>query len=40
MVFQNTLWPDYSRRNLWDAVEAYIGRDRRFGGAVDKPTAR
>jgi undecaprenyl diphosphate synthase len=40
MVFQNTLCPDYSRRTLWDAVEAYIGRDRRFGGAVDKPTAR
>ena len=40
MVFQNTLWPDYSRQNLWDAVESYIGRDRRFGGAVDKPTAR
>jgi undecaprenyl diphosphate synthase len=40
MVFQNTLWPDYSRLNLWDAVDSYIGRDRRFGGAVDKPTAR
>lgn len=40
MVFQNTLWPDYSRQNLWDAVESYIGRDRRFGGAVDKPSAR
>lgn len=40
MVFQNTLWPDYSRQSLWDAVESYIGRDRRFGGAVDKPSAR
>lgn len=40
MVFQNTLWPDYTRQNLWDAVESYIGRDRRFGGAVDTPSAR
>lgn len=40
MVFQNTLWPDYTRQNLWDAVESYIGRDRRFGGAVDAPSAR
>ena len=40
MVFQNTLWPDYSRQNLWDAVESFMERDRRFGGAVDKPTAR
>ena len=40
MVFQNTLWPDYTRQNLWDAVESYIGRDRRFGGAVDSPSAR
>lgn len=40
MVFQNTLWPDYSRQNLWDAVGSFMERDRRFGGAVDKPTAR
>ena len=37
MVFQNTLWPDYSRQNLWDAVESFMERDRRFGGAVDQP---
>jgi len=37
MVFQDVLWPDYRRRHLWDAIEAYIGRDRRFGGAVDRP---
>lgn len=40
MVFQNTLWPDYSRQTLWDAVQAYMARDRRFGGAVDAPSAR
>ncbi len=37
MVFQHVLWPDYRRRHLWDAIGEYIGRDRRFGGAVDQP---
>jgi undecaprenyl diphosphate synthase len=39
MVFQDTLWPDYDRRNLWEAVQTYVARDRRYGGAVDAPTA-
>jgi len=39
MVFLNTLWPDFRRRHLWEAVESYAGRDRRFGGAVDAPAA-
>lgn len=39
MVFQNTLWPDYDRRNLWEALEQYARRDRRYGGAVDAPRA-
>lgn len=39
MVFLDTLWPDFRRRHLWGAIEAYAGRDRRFGGAVDKPAA-
>lgn len=39
MVFLNTLWPDFRRRHLWEAVESYAGRDRRFGGAVDTPAA-
>jgi undecaprenyl diphosphate synthase len=34
-VFMDTLWPDVDRRTLWDAVEIYAGRDRRYGGAVD-----
>ena len=37
MVFLNQLWPSFSRTDLWEAIEQYIGRDRRFGGAVDKP---
>jgi undecaprenyl diphosphate synthase len=40
MVFQNRLWPDYDRRDLWSAVQEYVARDRRYGGAVDTPTAR
>ncbi len=40
MVFLDTLWPDFSRESLWRAVEQYINRDRRFGGAVDAPSPR
>jgi undecaprenyl diphosphate synthase len=38
-VFLDTLWPDFSRENLWQAIELYAGRTRRFGGAVDTPNA-
>ncbi len=37
MVFLDTLWPDFSRTDLWHAVELYATRNRRFGGAVDAP---
>ena len=37
MVFLDTLWPDFGRRDLWRAIDIYTGRDRRFGGAVDAP---
>ncbi|BDZ46656.1 isoprenyl transferase [Naasia aerilata] len=37
MVFLNTLWPDFSRLDLWRAIEQYADRDRRFGGAIDAP---
>lgn len=33
MVFLDTLWPDFDRRQLWQAVEIYAARDRRYGGA-------
>ncbi|MFZ4079170.1 MAG: isoprenyl transferase [Microbacteriaceae bacterium] len=39
MVFLDTLWPDFGRTDLWRALELYVARDRRFGGAIDKPTA-
>lgn len=38
MVFMNVLWPDVDRTVLWQAVEEYARRDRRYGGAVDKVT--
>ncbi len=37
MVFLDTLWPDFTREDLWQAIELYAGRARRFGGAVDTP---
>jgi len=39
LVFIDTLWPDVNRKTLWDAVEVYAARDRRYGGAVDASTA-
>ncbi|OYN93441.1 isoprenyl transferase [Enemella evansiae] len=34
MVFSDTFWPDWDRRNLWQAIETYARRDRRYGGAL------
>jgi undecaprenyl diphosphate synthase len=36
MVFQDVLWPDFDRRDLWRACIEYASRDRRFGGAVQE----
>ncbi len=33
LVFLDVLWPDVDRRHLWQAVQTYAGRDRRYGGA-------
>ncbi|SDP48535.1 undecaprenyl diphosphate synthase [Nakamurella panacisegetis] len=33
MVFLDTLFPDFDRRDLWRACEIYASRQRRFGGA-------
>ena len=32
LVFTETLWPDFRRQHLIDAVGEYQRRDRRFGG--------
>ena len=34
LVFLDTLWPDFDRRHLWQAIEQYARRDRRYGGAL------
>ena len=39
MVFLDTLWPDFDRRDLWRAIQIYADRDRRYGGAVDATPA-
>ena len=39
LVFLDEPWPDVNRTHLWRAVEEYARRDRRYGGAVDTPTA-
>lgn len=35
-VFPGILWPDFDRHRLLEAVLEYQGRDRRFGGAIDR----
>jgi undecaprenyl diphosphate synthase len=37
MVFLDTLFPDFDRRHIWEAISIYANRNRRFGGAVDLP---
>ena len=33
LVFLDALWPEVDRRHLWQAVECYAGRSRRWGSA-------
>ena len=35
MVYQEKLWPDFTREDLFAAVLEYAKRDRRFGGAIE-----
>lgn len=37
MVFLDTLWPDFTRTQLWEAVSLFASRNRRFGAAIDAP---
>jgi len=34
LVFTDVLWPDVDRRHLWEAIDIYAKRDRRYGGAL------
>ena len=36
MMFVNTPWPAFDREELWGCLEEFAGRDRRFGGAIDR----
>ncbi|HUH25581.1 MAG TPA: isoprenyl transferase [Flavobacterium sp.] len=31
LYFTNVLWPDFSNEHLWEALEAYQNRERRYG---------
>jgi len=31
LYFTSTLWPDFRKENLWEAILDYQGRERRFG---------
>ncbi|MFC5730771.1 MULTISPECIES: isoprenyl transferase [Nocardioides] len=37
-VFSDVLWPDVDRRHLWEAIDTYARRDRRYGGAEPTPS--
>jgi undecaprenyl diphosphate synthase len=34
LVFTKTLWPDFSRKDLEQAIDDYCGRERRYGASV------
>jgi undecaprenyl diphosphate synthase len=34
LVFTKTLWPDFGRRDLEEAIADYCGRERRYGASV------
>jgi len=36
-VFLDTLWPDFNRDSLREAIGQFQARNRRFGGAIDQP---
>jgi len=38
-LFVDTLWPDYTPRQFFDALDAYAQRERRFGALKPEPVA-
>ena len=36
LYFTKVLWPDFSEKDLIDAIIDYQGRERRFGGRKDE----
>lgn len=37
MLFMEQNWPDFTRETLWEAINEYSRRSRRFGEAKDSP---
>ena len=37
MYVTDTLWPDFSRKDLYEAIIAFQKRERRFGGLGEAP---
>jgi undecaprenyl diphosphate synthase len=36
LYFTDTLWPDFGRKELIEALEDYAGRERRFGATSEQ----
>ena len=36
LIFEKTYWPDYNKQKLFEDLNIYAGRDRRFGRVKDK----
>jgi undecaprenyl diphosphate synthase len=34
LVFSDVLWPDFRREDLYDAINEFQGRNRRYGGVT------
>jgi undecaprenyl diphosphate synthase len=39
LYFTNTLWPDFKKENLYEAILDYQGRERRFGKTSEQVKA-
>jgi undecaprenyl diphosphate synthase len=37
LIFQDVLWPDFTRESMWEAIREFGRRQRRFGAAEDAP---
>ena len=37
MYVTDTLWPDFSRKDLYEAIISFQKRERRYGGLVEAP---
>jgi len=40
MYFTDTLWPDFKRPELYEALETFGGRERRYGLTSDQVKLR